>query len=531
MDEKVKKSNKSYEGRSRVSEPSRREVTSINNMQSFLSNKVTSLQQNLGNQAVQRMIRSIRIPARSISPNKEGEFSHVEAEYLLKTRSRLPAFQKYRKNIQKMVARFTDHSTIIQLYPQVVHPTEEEAIRIGGEREREVPPHLDREIAAIERGGQSRIPTASTESLVRLAITKNGRLFHPPPPMGHGPLTQSAIAETLIMIYDTLDARIQAAPLGEGGIPNIEGLEWELDDPLAGLIEAIPPFNMYDLWVQFLVEGRPSRGRRRGERGRQPSTPQAIIRWYPVPQARERVSPFASITIGTQIDLDGSGSQGRSLRYEWTLNGPEGSRATIDHPDQERCHFIIDREGTYFITLEVTNPAGRGTRARVQISTGERPPPPTPREILRESLPLTAENTFARWFLTNYDHCMRINPGRCTRESWWRHGRERVYCVATFHRILGPELERLRQVVSEGTQITREVEDSFEFFSYNRRSLQQTVNSWAIGFEQASTEGEAAYGFQNEPEYIAFRQLMLRAGIPEPRNRINIPYRNNPRFP
>jgi hypothetical protein len=239
------------------------------------------------------------------------------------------------------------------------------------------------------------------------------------------------------------------------------------------------------------------------------------------------------VGVDSQIDLSARNSSersGRALTYEWRLRGPGSSAATLSETSGERSGFSIDGEGVYEVTLIVRTADGAEARDTARIVTGQRPQPPTYRDVLNQALPLAARDTFAYWFLHNYGTCVSINPARGTRTSWWRHGREEAHFVTTFRRPLGPDLERLRQLIAEGTQITRGVEDGIEFFSYNRRSMQQTVDSWASGFSESGTEGESAFGFQSEPEWQAFRQLIDRTGPVYRINRITIPYATHPRF-
>lgn len=145
-----------------------------------------------------------------------------------------------------------------------IEVSEEEAIRVGSTSEREVPQHLDWELATIERSFHATITNQSNRFLIRMAVSRNQRLLHPSSPMG--PQEQSAIAETLILIYNTLDARIQAAPLDEDAMPEVEGMEWDPDDPLAGVLESISPFGMLDVWTTFVRHPTERPARRRPAR-------------------------------------------------------------------------------------------------------------------------------------------------------------------------------------------------------------------------------------------------------------------------
>ena len=268
---------------------------------------------------------------------------------------------------------------------QVISVPQEEETRIllgRGRSVREVPPHLDQELAWIERGWQNTVDTYSTESLLRQATRKNQDLFRSSSPMG--PCQRSAIAESLILINNTLDSRIVEAEFDSTGYPIVEGLEWDPDDPFRGNLESIPPFSMLDIWRAILSEQsalcaaqqhaaqQPARIRRTEQR-RATQDLEAHAVWR-----QQGLSPFADVVPGTRIYLDASSSRDpldRLHTYVWTMRQPlpSRSRATIINPTghfgrprqiSQQTYFIADVVGTYQVTLEV-----RTSDSRTDIDT------------------------------------------------------------------------------------------------------------------------------------------------------------------
>jgi len=65
-----------------------------------------------------------------------------------------------------------------------------------------------------------------------------------------------------------------------------------------------------------------------------------------------------NVTTGTLVTLDGSGSSDADLdplTYDWTLNSPVGSGATLSDPTAENPTFTADLDGTYVLSLVVND--------------------------------------------------------------------------------------------------------------------------------------------------------------------------------
>ena len=67
-----------------------------------------------------------------------------------------------------------------------------------------------------------------------------------------GPEAQSEIAQLLIAMEGEMSRRLRQADIGANNLPNLEGITWNPDDPLAGTTEAIAPFSMLDVWTTFV---------------------------------------------------------------------------------------------------------------------------------------------------------------------------------------------------------------------------------------------------------------------------------------
>ena len=92
-----------------------------------------------------------------------------------------------------------------------------------------------------------------------------------------GPVQQAAIAKTLLAMHTEMDARIKKAPMvlilkdkndpygGVAWLPKLEGVKWDPDDPLAGIVEGISPFSMIDWWVCAQSSEKASSKRRRSK--------------------------------------------------------------------------------------------------------------------------------------------------------------------------------------------------------------------------------------------------------------------------
>lgn len=79
---------------------------------------------------------------------------------------------------------------------------------------------------------------------------------------------RSAIAESLILIYNVLEYRIADAPTDEKGLPKVAGIEWSSKDPQAGLLHTIPPFEAIDIWYGMLIPKHRSRTREKKKKAK-----------------------------------------------------------------------------------------------------------------------------------------------------------------------------------------------------------------------------------------------------------------------
>lgn len=82
-----------------------------------------------------------------------------------------------------------------------------------------------------------------------------------------GPDAQSETARLLIDMEAEMARRLREADMDENGLPVINGITWNSDDPLAGIAEGIPPFGMLDVWTTFLRDP-PTQERQRRRRRR-----------------------------------------------------------------------------------------------------------------------------------------------------------------------------------------------------------------------------------------------------------------------
>lgn len=256
---------------------------------------------------------------------------------------------------------------------------ESQGIVIGGRQGRDVPEHLDWQLATIEESYHSGVERQNNCRLVEDARSKNQQLLHPTSPMG--PCQRAAIARSLILITETLDERLQAGQR--------ECLEWDEDDPLGGTLESISPFSMLDTWTAIHSEESrncPSRGsdtppRRR----RRPEGPTARID-YAQDSAYRPARGQNNVVTGVRIFLSAENSEnpgGGSLTYQWELrysDPGEGrvSDARLRDPRNQRTPFTPDVVGSYRVMLTVTDARGRSDRVLAVFTTRGTTPDPTP---------------------------------------------------------------------------------------------------------------------------------------------------------
>lgn len=393
---------------------------------------------------------------------------------------------------------------LAETHTGVVTVPPEEGIRMGAQPRRQLPRLTDQSYAAVERSGQIAFDTQHTRHLLHIAVDRNRRLFDRSSPIA--PCYRAAMAESLIMIHNILDARVQAAPRDRHGVPILEGLHWDPEDPLERSLEAIPPFSMRDAWeVIYREQSRICRGeqpppqRRRGP----VTTPVVQIYWYTSPTTGETTSPFRRqvVTRRSLVYLDGRGSSdpsGGRLRYQWSfLDHPPYSRTPIRNSRRSQAQFTVDRIGTYVVQLVVTNRFGVSASDRVRITaTGRRPLPSEGRginvqisldDLQRDLRPLARQGTFAHWFLRNISPLYQPRPNPPRPPS-------RATTFAPIGRNHIRELERLRD---RGTLFTT---DESGYLRVQRYQLQRTVNDWHELFNPVLgkiEQGEGRYSFQN----------------------------------
>lgn len=88
--------------------------------------------------------------------------------------------------------------------------------------------------------------------------------------------------------------------------------------------------------------------------------------------------PDQEVTVGTTVQLDGSGSRdpdGDPLNFMWEiLAKPTGSVAALSNPRIARPTFVADKAGTYTVKLTVNDGRGGSDTAQVTITAVEAPP-------------------------------------------------------------------------------------------------------------------------------------------------------------
>jgi hypothetical protein len=114
-------------------------------------------------------------------------------------------------------------------------------------------PEIDEMAASLQAGFRGLTEQYSSADLIAEARRLNARLFEPEEDVG--PLEKSAIAATLIRMHSEMEHRITAAAAAQRKWPPVlPGVEWRKDDPLAGVVEGLPPFHMVDWWSGFALE-------------------------------------------------------------------------------------------------------------------------------------------------------------------------------------------------------------------------------------------------------------------------------------
>ena len=73
---------------------------------------------------------------------------------------------------------------------------------------------------------------------------------------------------------------------------------------------------------------------------------------------------------GETIQLDGSGSSGNQLIYQWSFNSrPTGSASQLNNPDQVFSNFLMDEPGEYMVELNVMDVKALEDNDTVKVSS------------------------------------------------------------------------------------------------------------------------------------------------------------------
>ncbi|RMF85117.1 MAG: hypothetical protein D6736_17980 [Nitrospinota bacterium] len=192
---------------------------------------------------------------------------------------------------------------------------------------------IDEMLALIERAFQSLIPYMSNVEIIEKAKRLDIELRQES--SSKGPQEKSAIAETLIKMFETMDQRIKAAPLDNTGLPKLPGVPWKKNDPLAGIVEGISPFHMHEWWRTYLIKSQPQTPSRRSARQRprreesrasppSPSPPSPPSSSLPPPSLGEAIRR-AKKALQSGIRIPDLGPQSRMLCVLKKIGNPTGN--------------------------------------------------------------------------------------------------------------------------------------------------------------------------------------------------------------
>ena len=84
-----------------------------------------------------------------------------------------------------------------------------------------------------------------------------------------GAQAQSETARLLIDLKEEMARRLRQAEIDSNGLPVVDGVTWNPDDPLAVVTTGIPPFGMLDVWITYLRNSPTPEITRRRRRQRQ----------------------------------------------------------------------------------------------------------------------------------------------------------------------------------------------------------------------------------------------------------------------
>jgi hypothetical protein len=426
----------------------------------------------------------------------------------------------------------TDMDAVIQRDVTVIHVPQEEAIRIGHTSGREVPPHHDQNLASIERGLRGGLRSFDNSTLVREAERRNDRLQHPPSPIG--PCTRRAIAESLVLIYDLLEARIRAAPTDFQRLrPDVEGLEWSEGDPLAGELWAIRPFHLIEDWRAMASDESECPVRRPRRRRRRPPPPtgefaeiqtanfepivQNQVLWSSVRTGRfnTRVSEIMMRQVPRlcqQLNIPSDLRPGQvSPAFLTRLSDEiqtEGQNPALRLNDESVVNITISARLRYDPDMEPGREVAFQLRG-VQIRRlGD---DPSPREIGSLHLYL-ASGTFAHWFATRYRQTLMAGQADPTNFYPVRRSAQPEFPLPQpcFGQPNTRERMEFAEVLRTG-ELTYGTND-FAFFRRQRSAFQQYIRLWSWNWSDAAAggdQGERRWDFLSEPQFIRFRTALF----------------------
>jgi hypothetical protein len=170
-----------------------------------------------------------------------------------------------------------------------------------------------------------------------------------------GPEAQSEFAQLLIEMEEEMDHRLQQAEIGPNGLPIIEGISWDPDDPLAGTAEAIPPFGMLDVWTTFVRRPSERPDRRRRARSIEMEEEEITVPTpEPVPRRPRRRLPLtrAECAVGEIAGAPGIPSGGR---YFYGIHATQHGTICYGRYDcaTDTCGpRWMDRQGNVVYTVE-----------------------------------------------------------------------------------------------------------------------------------------------------------------------------------
>jgi hypothetical protein len=113
----------------------------------------------------------------------------------------------------------------------------------------------DQQAAQRLQGQVQALLQLPAQQLIEEARRLDGRLRLPDTAVGSQ--EKSEIARTLVAMHREMDRRLRAAPKNEHFLPQVPGVVWDPNDPLAGIVEGISPFHMIDWWIPLAPKGGP----------------------------------------------------------------------------------------------------------------------------------------------------------------------------------------------------------------------------------------------------------------------------------